>query len=124
MPSKNQKVLNLIISADEETSNLGQKTLASHLTENNVVYFYLTLEKHRSDLSFITEALNDAFIKTIGFPPDQPSVMKSKEMAIHLKNTLPDKESVETFMEFYKSYLYNVISQDWPNELKKQNRCL
>ncbi len=113
MQSKEQKIIKLINSEDEENQNLGNLLMLSAINKDNALYWYLTIDQYRKK---ITNDVIELLTNTLGFDCSQYSLEQINVITRHIKTSTPDAPTINLFFKLYNEYVYSMISAQWPIE--------
>jgi len=106
------KILRLLNSEDQENNVLAQLIIQNLLTKENVIFWYIALEKYQFFNSDLTVKLN----KLLGWPISSHPIEKYKDIIKFMQDNEPDAKSVLKFMEHYNEYLYSTITSNWTRD--------
>ena len=115
MELKDQKILNLIESKDDDTKNLGELTLENYLAEDNVIFWYITIDVNKAGNS-----LRAKFTEMLGWNAKKTPLESLKSMLEIIMRGNTNAASVNAYFEFYNKYLYHVMSATWTKEQKSK----
>ena len=119
MQSKDQKIYKLILSEDDDARQLGQQALLGHLSKENVIYWYILLEKYRDILN---TSLTLKISEILEWPSESLPLENLSKIVRFMQVGEPNAESVLKFTQYYNDYLLNLIMQPWTVEKRKE--CL
>jgi hypothetical protein len=101
MHSKNQKLIKLLTSDDEELRTLGIQTLGGMLNEKNAIYWYITTSRLHIDINTIHVQFAKA---SLGFSMTPP-MENIKNMFEYIQKYTVDNESLFEFMMYHEQCL-------------------
>ena len=110
MQLKDRKILKLLTSQDSENKELGEKILNNHLTKQNVIFWYIKLEKN---LIIPKADINLKFNELLGWS-NEKKVLTCFSLCIeHIRNNHGSVESGAALMHFYNNYITARMTQSW-----------
>jgi hypothetical protein len=115
MQSQDKKILRLIKSEDLENRKLGELTLLASLNIENVLYWYITLDKLKERISLN----NDVDVKLtalLGWKSNKPAIESLAKMVEFIQDHQVSVSSVQTFFDYYNEYLFSLMSNRWDTQ--------
>jgi hypothetical protein len=112
MQSQDKKILRLIKSEDLENRKLGELTLLASLNIENVLYWYITLDKLKECISLN----NDVDVKLtalLGWKSNKPAIESLAKMVEFIQDHQVSVSSIQTFFDYYNEYLFSLMSNKW-----------
>jgi hypothetical protein len=112
MQSQDKKILRLIKSEDLENRKLGELTLLASLNIENVLYWYITLDKLKECISLN----NDVDVKLtalLGWKSNKPAIESLAKMVEFIQDHQVSVSSVQAFFDYYNEYLFSLMSNRW-----------
>lgn len=106
------KTLKLLSSEDQENNVLAQLIIQNLLTKENVIFWYIALEKYQ----FFNSDLTVKLTTLLGWPASSHTIEKYVDIIKFMQDNEPDAKSVFKFMEHYNEYLYSTITSNWTRD--------
>lgn len=106
------KTLKLLNSEDQENNVLAQLIIQNLLTKENVIFWYIALEKYQ----FFNSDLTVKLTTLLGWPASSHPIEKYVDIIKFMQDNEPDAKSVFKFMEHYNEYLYSTITSNWTRD--------
>lgn len=112
MQLKDLKILKLLDSPDGENKKLGAGILEKYLTKQNVVFWYVELEKRK----IISEGLITKFTEHLGWPGDKAVITYIKECINHINKNHGSPQSGATLIKYYNNYITSLMTEEWTTQ--------
>jgi hypothetical protein len=119
MQSKEQKILKLLKSEDQENQNLGNLTLQSYINKDNALYFYLATDsiKEKLDAKSI-----DLITTHAGLNAKQFALENLSKIMETMQQNKPHLLTINLFFAQYNDYLYGILSMAWSKSDRVETR--
>lgn len=109
MQLKDRKILSLLDSTDTESKNLGISILTTHLTKQNVIFWYIELEKRQ----ILEESLLKKITENLGWEGDKAVLSNIEKCINHISANHGSPESGATLIKYYNNYLTSLMAHKW-----------
>lgn len=109
MQLKDRKILSLLDSSDTESKNLGISILTTHLTKQNVIFWYIELEKRQ----ILEESLLKKITENLGWEGDKAVLSNIDKCINHISDNHGSPESGATLIKYYNNYLTSLMVHKW-----------
>lgn len=109
MQLKDRKILSLLDSSDTESKNLGISILTTHLTKQNVIFWYIELEKRQ----ILEESLLKKITENLGWEGDKAVLSNIDKCINHISDNHGSPESGATLIKYYNNYLTSLMTHKW-----------
>jgi hypothetical protein len=118
MHSQEKKIKRLLDSEDPENHNLAQLSLITLLKQENVLYWYLTMEPIKDKIK-VDKDLYTKMTELLGWNAIKPALENLSQMVSFIQVNYPSALSVEKFFAYYNEYLYSLMSHSWTTDARK-----
>jgi len=109
MQLKDRKILSLLDSTDTESKNLGISVLTTHLTKQNVIFWYIELEKRQ----ILEESLLKKITENLGWQGDKAVLSNIDKCINHISDNRGTPESGASLIKYYNNYLTSLMTHKW-----------
>jgi hypothetical protein len=109
MQLKDRKILKLLDSSDTENQNLGTTILKTHLTKQNVIFWYIELEKRK----ILNAELLETITENLGWEGDNAVLSNIDKCINHISDNHGSPESGATLIKYYNNYLASLMTHKW-----------